>query len=115
MSVKYTQKPLHIPTSSIASPSKIYPNYDFWLENMPSGNPGMASNVRFQFFRFLDDSSEDKSLKDNLLKGQFIKAAEFSCRHFFAFFTGVKCRHCSFGRFVVSTKCLPVSGPSSWT
>jgi hypothetical protein len=79
MSVKYTQKPLHIPTSSIASPSKIYPNYDFWLENMPSGNPGMASNVRFQFFRFLDDSSEDK------LKGQFIKAAEFSCRHFLRF------------------------------
>jgi hypothetical protein len=31
----------NIPTSSIASPSKIYPNMDFWFENMPSGNPGV--------------------------------------------------------------------------
>jgi hypothetical protein len=29
----------NIPTSSIGSPSKIYPNYDFWFEKMPSGNP----------------------------------------------------------------------------
>jgi hypothetical protein len=27
-----------IPTSSIARPSKICPNMDFWFENMPSGN-----------------------------------------------------------------------------
>jgi hypothetical protein len=26
------------PTSSIATPSKIYPNWDFWFENIPSGN-----------------------------------------------------------------------------
>jgi hypothetical protein len=26
--------------SSIERPSKIYPNWDFWLENMASGNPG---------------------------------------------------------------------------
>jgi hypothetical protein len=25
-------------TSSIARPSKIYPNRDFWSENIPSGN-----------------------------------------------------------------------------
>jgi hypothetical protein len=30
---------LHIPTSSVARPSKIYPNWDFWFENIPSGNP----------------------------------------------------------------------------
>jgi hypothetical protein len=30
-----------IPTSSIAKPSTIYPNWDFWFENMPSGNTGM--------------------------------------------------------------------------
>jgi hypothetical protein len=24
---------------SIAKPSKIYPNWDFWFENKPSGNP----------------------------------------------------------------------------
>jgi hypothetical protein len=29
-----------MPTSSIASPSKIYKNLDFWFENKPSGNPG---------------------------------------------------------------------------
>jgi hypothetical protein len=31
-----------MPTSSIARPSKIYPNPDFWFENMPSGNPAVA-------------------------------------------------------------------------
>jgi hypothetical protein len=30
----------NIPPSSIARPSKIYPNWYFWFENMPSGNPG---------------------------------------------------------------------------
>jgi hypothetical protein len=28
------------PTFSSAGPSKINPNYDFWFENIPSGNPG---------------------------------------------------------------------------
>jgi hypothetical protein len=38
---------LNIPTSSIAIPSNIYPNWDFWLENIPSGNPGaLAKEVR---------------------------------------------------------------------
>jgi hypothetical protein len=35
---KYSHK-IHIP-SSISRPSKIYPNWDFWFENMPSGNTG---------------------------------------------------------------------------
>jgi hypothetical protein len=26
-------------TFSISRPSKIYPNWDFWFENIPSGNP----------------------------------------------------------------------------
>jgi hypothetical protein len=26
------------PTFSILKPSKIYPNWDFWFENIPSGN-----------------------------------------------------------------------------
>jgi hypothetical protein len=26
-------------TASITTPSKIYPNLDFWFENTPSGNP----------------------------------------------------------------------------
>jgi hypothetical protein len=29
-----------MPTASIARPSKIYPNLNFWFENIPSGNPG---------------------------------------------------------------------------
>jgi hypothetical protein len=36
------------PTSSIAKPSKIYPNCDFWFENVPFGNPGqdLASDTQ---------------------------------------------------------------------
>jgi hypothetical protein len=33
------EKNIHIPISSIARLSKIYPNLDFLLENIPSGNP----------------------------------------------------------------------------
>jgi hypothetical protein len=50
MATKYTERQQHIPNgnkigipnvpaSSIARPSKIYPNWDFWVENIPSGNP----------------------------------------------------------------------------
>jgi hypothetical protein len=40
MAVKYVcQLDKYIPTSSIARPSKIYQNSDFWFENKPSGNP----------------------------------------------------------------------------
>jgi hypothetical protein len=35
-----------IPTSSIARPSKIYPKWDFWFENIPSGNPDVHRYVR---------------------------------------------------------------------
>jgi hypothetical protein len=38
--VKYFKWQQNIPTSSIPRPSKIYPNLDFWFENMPSGNHG---------------------------------------------------------------------------
>jgi hypothetical protein len=31
--------PKNIPISSIARPSKKYPNLDFWIDNIPSGNP----------------------------------------------------------------------------
>jgi hypothetical protein len=30
----------NITTFSIPKPSKIFPNWDFWYENIPSGNPG---------------------------------------------------------------------------
>jgi hypothetical protein len=37
--VKYSKWPQNIPTFSILRPYKIYPDWDFWLENIPSGNP----------------------------------------------------------------------------
>jgi hypothetical protein len=36
---------IKIPASSIARPSKIYPNLDFLFENMPSGNPAAHHGV----------------------------------------------------------------------
>jgi hypothetical protein len=39
MAGKLTGWPQTIPTSSIVRPSQIYPNWDFWIENIPSGNP----------------------------------------------------------------------------
>jgi hypothetical protein len=32
---------------SIARPSKIYPNLDFWFENIPSRNPGQRDEASF--------------------------------------------------------------------
>jgi hypothetical protein len=32
---------IYVPTFSITRTSKIYPNYYFWSENIPSGNPGL--------------------------------------------------------------------------
>jgi predicted metalloenzyme YecM len=43
--IKYSTWPNNIPTLPIPRPSKIYPNLDFWFENMPSGNPGSSDKV----------------------------------------------------------------------
>jgi hypothetical protein len=49
MAITYTYIPfgrkidkiaLQIPASSIARPSKNYPNWSFWFDNITSGNPG---------------------------------------------------------------------------
>jgi hypothetical protein len=45
--------------SSIASPSIIYPNWDFWLENMPSGNPD--SDYEHRMCRKSVDRAAEKS------------------------------------------------------
>jgi hypothetical protein len=37
---------IKIPTSSIARPSKIYPKWDFWFENITSGNTGGKAKLR---------------------------------------------------------------------
>jgi hypothetical protein len=39
MSVKYSKWPYNISTFSHPRPSKICPNWYFWFENEPSGNP----------------------------------------------------------------------------
>jgi hypothetical protein len=39
MAVNYTKWPKNIPTFSIPRPSKLYPNWEFWSKNKPSGNP----------------------------------------------------------------------------
>jgi hypothetical protein len=54
MATKYTKwlqnKPnghkIYIRTSSIARPSKIYPNCDFWFDNTPSGNPELRPDLK---------------------------------------------------------------------
>jgi hypothetical protein len=45
MTVAYFKWPKNIPAFSILRPSKIYPNWDFWFENKPSGNPARHSNL----------------------------------------------------------------------
>jgi hypothetical protein len=37
--VKYSKWPKNISTFSNVRPSKIYPNWYFWFEKKPSGNP----------------------------------------------------------------------------
>jgi hypothetical protein len=41
MAAKYPKWPLNIPAFSILRASKIYPNWDFWYDDKPSGNPGV--------------------------------------------------------------------------
>jgi hypothetical protein len=37
---KIDQMALKLPTSFTARHSKIFPNWNFWFQNIPSGNPG---------------------------------------------------------------------------
>jgi hypothetical protein len=39
MSLKYSKWQYNISTFSNLRTSKIYPNWDFWFENKPSGSP----------------------------------------------------------------------------
>jgi hypothetical protein len=39
MTTKYTKWTENLPTSSVARPFQICPNWDFWFENKPPGNP----------------------------------------------------------------------------
>jgi hypothetical protein len=64
VSIKYAK-------SSIARPSKIYPNLDFWFENKPSGNP--ASECILQICK----NHEKNSLTIVSKKEPFFKAKRF--------------------------------------
>jgi hypothetical protein len=46
--VKRSEWPLNIPTMTIPRLFKTFPNWDFWFENIPSGNPD------FKFFASLE-------------------------------------------------------------
>jgi hypothetical protein len=43
MTEKYSKWSNNKTTYSIPRPSRFYPNWDFWFENKPSGNPGLYS------------------------------------------------------------------------
>jgi hypothetical protein len=43
MAVKYPQWSQIVTTFFISRSHKIYPNWDFWYENIPSGNPCFAT------------------------------------------------------------------------
>jgi hypothetical protein len=47
ISTKYSKLPNNIKRFSNIRPSKIYPNWDFWFENKPSGNPAPWLNRVF--------------------------------------------------------------------
>jgi hypothetical protein len=43
-----------LPTCSIARHSKIYPNWDFWFENKPSGNPVVDARAQKNWLHVTD-------------------------------------------------------------
>jgi hypothetical protein len=45
ISIKYSKWPQNIYTFSNLRLSKIYPNWDFWFENNPSGNPATPHQI----------------------------------------------------------------------
>jgi hypothetical protein len=50
MAVKCSKSPLNKPEFSVPKPSKTYPNWDLWFENIPSGNPAYWTIVFFGHF-----------------------------------------------------------------
>jgi hypothetical protein len=64
MAEKYTNWPRNIPNGckveQVATKyanifhCKIYPNWDLWFENMPSGNPALFQELEWQVIKFVD-------------------------------------------------------------
>jgi hypothetical protein len=48
--IKYSKWLYNVSTLSHLRPSKIYPNWDFWFENKPSGNPVSKYDKVFRVF-----------------------------------------------------------------
>jgi hypothetical protein len=66
-----------MPRFSKARPSKIYPNYNFWFENKPSGNPVERMCVA-QFIEIVQEIKQ-KYLQTSILSTKcFIHACETS-------------------------------------
>jgi hypothetical protein len=49
MAGKLTECQQNLPTSLIARPSKLYPNWDFWFENIRYGNPAFNRQFIVEF------------------------------------------------------------------
>jgi hypothetical protein len=49
MGVMYSKWLYNISNFTFQGPPKIYPNYDFWFENIPSGNPARIVCFLFIF------------------------------------------------------------------
>jgi hypothetical protein len=64
MSVKYSKCPLNISTFSDLRPSKIYPNWDFWFENKPPGNPGDIASASGTEDHWLKSRKGVKAIKN---------------------------------------------------
>jgi hypothetical protein len=45
MAITCTKWPQNKTTSSIIRPTRIYPNHDFWFENIPTGNHDEGANI----------------------------------------------------------------------
>jgi hypothetical protein len=60
MAVKETKCSKNLPTSLIARPSKIYPIWHFWFENIPSVNTVRQRNGSSAPFRHPVDAYDEK-------------------------------------------------------
>jgi hypothetical protein len=59
MAVNYSNHQIYRHYPFYVRPSNIYPNWDFWFENKPSGNPGQTDH----FFLFKGSFSFSQSEK----------------------------------------------------
>jgi hypothetical protein len=67
MAVIYSKWPKNVPTFSIPRPSKIYPNWDFWFDNKPSGNLGLAQEFFNSLTIFKRPHFENRDWKESTL------------------------------------------------